>query len=332
MDFKIYGNEEPLRLASEMISKGREPHSVVVYGDKGLGKKTFAKYLAAALMCEEHNGTPCGKCKSCKMMEDNCHPDYMVIQPNDKGNYKVDDVRPVVSDSVVKPNEGRLKVYVIPDLDMSVSTMIQVQNILLKLIEEPPDHCVIILTARSKETFLPTILSRVLCFGMVDVKTSDSMNFLKENFPEISEKDIADAVSAGRGNIGRCVSYIKKEQFFYSVLTARTMALAATEGNEYVILKALTDASSKKQQFRESVYLFSEIVRDACVYRLGDTESELSVSCDRNGAVKLGNKLSSDNAVRLYDLLCDYVNRIDSNANAVLTANSLAGQIAQFCK
>ena len=62
-----------------------------------------------------------------------------------------------------------MKVYIIPDLDLSVNTVIQVQNILLKVIEEPPEHTAIILTARSKEIFLPTIISRVLSLGMTSV-------------------------------------------------------------------------------------------------------------------------------------------------------------------
>lgn len=332
MSINIYGNEEPVRLVTEMIRKEREPHSIIIHGDKGLGKKTFAKYIAAALMCEAHTGVPCGKCKSCKMMEDGCHPDYMVAGANDKGNYKVDDIREIVSDSVVKPNENSIKVYVIPDLDMSVSTLIQVQNTLLKLIEEPPEHTAVILTARSKEIFLPTIISRALCLGMVSVKDSQSMNFLRENFEDKSERELSEACYAGRGNIGRCVEYLEHGQFFSAVLNARKIASAAAEGSEYGILKAFAECDGKKPVFRESVFLFSEIVRDACVCRLGNSQSEMSVSCDRELAAKLSGRISSSNAVKLYDILCDYIGRIDVNCNLTLTANSLAGQIGQCCK
>lgn len=74
-----------------------------------------------------------------------------------------------------------MKVYIIPDLDLSVNTVIQVQNILLKVIEEPPEHTAIILTARSKEIFLPTIISRVLSLGMTSVTEAESMECLQEN-------------------------------------------------------------------------------------------------------------------------------------------------------
>ncbi|MEO3219554.1 hypothetical protein ABHC33_12480, partial [Ruminococcus bicirculans (ex Wegman et al. 2014)] len=48
----IYGNSEPRRLVSEMIKKKREPHSIMIHGEKALGKKTLARWIAAALLCE----------------------------------------------------------------------------------------------------------------------------------------------------------------------------------------------------------------------------------------------------------------------------------------
>lgn len=331
MAMKIYGNAEPVKLVAEMVQKKREPHSIIISGDKGLGKKTFAKYIAAQLMCEEQSGVPCGHCKACRMLEDNCHPDFKIVEANSNGNYIIDEsIRPIVYDAAVMPNEGDLKVYVIPDLDMSVNTSIQVQNILLKLIEEPPAHVVIILTARSKEIFLPTIISRVLSLNMISVKDSQSEQFLRENFPNADLRDISDAVSAGRGNIGRCSDYLNKQPFYYSVFIARTLARAAVAKDEYAILKALFSADGKKSTLRESIYLFSEIVRDCVVFRSSGTNSPLSISCDRTDAVKLSGMLSENAAGRLYDLLCDYIGRIDANCNLTLTSNSLAGQIGQI--
>ena len=332
MSISVYGNEEPLKLLKEMIRKNREPHSIIIYGDKGLGKKNFAKYTASALMCESHSGIPCGKCRNCRLIEEGCHPDFITVPSNENGNYKVDDIRQIVSDSVVKPNDSSIKVYMISDLDQSVNTLVQVQNTLLKLIEEPPDHVAVIITARSKEIFLPTIISRAVCLGVVNVKDSQSLEFMRENYPEKSLEELTDACSAGRGNIGRCIEYLDHGQFYNAVLNARKIACAVAEGNEYEILKTFAGCDGKKAVFRESIYLFSEIVRDACVFRLGDRESSLSVSCDRKIASVLASRITVGNAVKLYDVLCGYIGRIDSNCNLTLTANSLAGQISRYCR
>lgn len=125
----------------------------MIHGEKGLGKKTLARWIAAALLCERQTGEPCGICRTCRMIADGAHPDVMVAKANSNGNYIVDDsIRPIVAEAPVAPNEARMKVYIIPDLDLSVNTVIQVQNILLKVIEEPPEHTAIILTARGKST------------------------------------------------------------------------------------------------------------------------------------------------------------------------------------
>ena len=230
----IYGNSEPRRLVSEMIKKKREPHSIMIHGEKGLGKKTLARWIAAALLCERQTGEPCGICRTCRMIADGAHPDVMVAKANSNGNYIVDDsIRPIVAEAPVAPNEARMKVYIIPDLDLSVNTVIQVQNILLKVIEEPPEHTAIILTARSKEIFLPTIISRVLSLGMTSVTEAESMACLQEKYPAVAPALISEAVSAGRGNIGRCVEYLEHSQFFDSVKLARGLCDAMCGGNEY---------------------------------------------------------------------------------------------------
>lgn len=51
------------------------------------------------------------------------------------------------------------------------------------------------------------------------------------------------------------------------------------------------------------------------------------MSCAKEGAKALSRSLSSDQAVRLYDIVSDYIGRIDANCNISLTINSLAGQI-----
>ena len=270
---------------------------------------------------------PCGICRTCRMIADGVHPDVMVAKANSNGNYIVDDsIRPIVAEAPVAPNEARMKVYIIPDLDLSVNTVIQVQNILLKVIEEPPEHTAIILTARSKEIFLPTIISRVLSLGMTSVTEAESMACLQEKYPAVAPALISEAVSAGRGNIGRCVEYLEHSQFFDSVKLARGLCDAMCGGNEYDVLKTLFAADGKKTLLREGLSLFQEILRDSAAFRLGG-ESEKSVSCAKEGAKTLSRSLSSDQAVRLYDIVSDYIGRIDANCNISLTINSLAGQI-----
>lgn len=328
MSLEIFGNSEPVRLVEEMISKHHEPHSIVIYGEKGLGKKQLAKYISAALLCEKHSGKPCGKCRTCKMIDEGVHPDVMTVVSNSNGNYIVDEaIRPIVSDAQITPTEADIKVYIIPDLDLSVSTSVQVQNILLKLIEEPPAHVAIILTAANKEAFLPTIISRVLPLGVSSVSEGESTAFLRKNHSNVSEADICEAVSAGRGNIGRCEEYLSGGAFKSSAETAKKLAAATVSHDEYAVCSALCDADGKRSELHSVIQLYSEIVRDACFLRLGNKEPNQLVSCDISSAARLGNMLSAKACTALYDLLCKYEAMTSANVNHNLLINGLSGQI-----
>lgn len=333
MSLKFYGNGETLELLRKMTVKGRQQRSIIICGEKGLGKKHLARYIAASYLCEKSSGEPCGVCKSCKMAMHASHPDIINVQANANGNYIIDEsIRPIVADSAVMPNESRYKVYIIPDLDRSVNTAVAVQNILLKLIEEPPEHVVVIMTARSKEIFLPTIISRTLCLAVTSVSEQSSAEYLRENYPDASDSEISEAVAAGRGNIGRCKEFIEQGSFCESVEVARQICDAALTGDGYKILRSLHSADSKKALARESIELFGEIVRDACFCAVGQPEQELSVSCYAQGALRLSGMLTAAGCTKLYDTVCDCASRIDANCNLPLTLNSFAAKLSQAVK
>lgn len=333
MQLKVYGNREAVELVRRMVVKDREQRSIIIHGDSGLGKKHLASYIAASYLCSEHNGQPCGVCKSCRMIMHGTHPDVIYVRANPNGNYIIDEsIRPIVADSAVMPNESRYKVYIIPDIDRSVNTIIAVQNILLKLIEEPPEHVVVIMTARSKEVFLQTIISRTLSVGVSAVSEQESVEYLTENFPQAAKQDIDSAVQAGRGNIGRCRQYLENGSFHDAVDIARGICDGLITASEYGVLKAVFAADGKKQLARQAAELFSEIARDAASCCVGNSLKELTVSCYEQGARRLSAMLSSAGCSRLYDTAIDCVGRIDANCNLSLTLSYFAAKLSQVVK
>lgn len=121
--------------------------------------------LAEALICAQPVAfnQSCGVCKDCQKAKKHVHPDIITIsrQLDDKGKPKreiyVDQIREVVSDSAILPNEASKKVYIIRDAGTMNTAA---QNALLKVLEEPPYFVAFILIAESAGTLLETVRSR----------------------------------------------------------------------------------------------------------------------------------------------------------------------------
>lgn len=322
---KLYSNEDNKRLIASMLTRGREPHSVVITGGKGVGKKALARYLAAAMLCERHDGAPCGSCKSCLMLEHGNHPDFITVQSNDNGNYQLDTVRAMVSDAVIKPNEGALKVYLLPDLDRSVNTATAVQNVLLKLIEEPPEHCVIIITAATKEIFLPTVISRVQRFEAQPCTVHDAEEWLTMQ-GRFHQDDIIHAVTCCGGNFGRCLEYLEGSELPAAYQCARDCVDALLARDEYLMSKALFSCDGKKTVLRQALVAMSEIARSACLLSL---RLQNVGCCYDRGAQRLSAQLGSRGARRIYEILTDHIARLDANCNQTLTMNDLSAALAE---
>ena len=319
---KLYSNTANKQLIASMIQKGREPHSVLITGEPGGGKKALARYLAAALLCEEHTGEPCGKCRSCRMINDDVHPDLITAKSNENGNYRLDDIRALVSDTVVKPNEGRLKVYLIPDFDRSVSTAQAVQNVLLKAIEEPPAHCVMILTAATKEVFLPTIISRVVKFAAEPCSRHDAEEWLTL-LGRFEQTDVIRAVGCCGGNFGRCLEFLEGGELRKAYDCARAAVEQIAEGSEYGLVKVFAQADAKGALLKQALQFLCETARSGCLLSAGAvSEAELR----SREAGLLSKKLGQNGCERLYTLAANTKDRLERSANQSLAMNDFTAK------
>lgn len=160
----LYGHDKAKRLLRRALAAGRIPHALLFRGPDGVGKKLFAKGLAAALNCRDRQGAEaCGVCPSCRKFNSMNHPDFLVIGP-EKGVIKIDRIRQLGQELDYPPYESQVRVVVVED----VQTMRrEAANSLLKTLEEPPDNNILILTADSAKEVLPTLVSRcqVVPFG-----------------------------------------------------------------------------------------------------------------------------------------------------------------------
>ena len=92
----------------------------------------------------------------------------------------------------LKPVNSKTKAVILEDAHLLT---IEAQNALLKVLEEPPDNTIIILSVEAKESLLPTILSRCKLIELEpentklsDVENIEFIEFIK-NLPEMKIGD-----------------------------------------------------------------------------------------------------------------------------------------------
>ncbi len=143
----------------QQLEGGRLPHAILLAGPQAVGKRTFARALAASLLCTAPQyGAACGACKSCQLLLAQSHPDFYWLAPEESGKaVKIDQVRDLVERMAQTAQQGGRKVAVIaPAEAMNRSAA----NALLKTLEEPAGSTLLILVSDAPGRLLPTIRSR----------------------------------------------------------------------------------------------------------------------------------------------------------------------------
>ncbi len=216
MEFdKIYGHENIKSVLKNSISTSRVGHAYIFEGQSGVGRFSAALAFAKAILCENSNsGEPCGVCKSCLMAERKTHPDIRIISNElyDEGasssDILVGTIREMKKEIYIKPFYSERKIYIVPKADTINETA---QNSLLKVFEEPPPYCTVILIAENTNAFLPTILSRAvnLKFNALSKETVES--YLKDNF-SASDTTIKTISAMSDGSIGGAISLMEDNE------------------------------------------------------------------------------------------------------------------------
>ncbi|MBL8429744.1 MAG: DNA polymerase III subunit delta' [Dechloromonas sp.] len=149
------------------------PHSLLLTGQKGLGKYELARRFAASLLCESPSieGLACGKCLACNWFEQGNHPDFRLLQPDslceeaevEDGKKKpsqqitIDQIRGLDDFFNIGTHRGGLRIILInPTEAMNRNAA----NSLLKSLEEPAPGTLFLLVSSEPMRLLPTIRSR----------------------------------------------------------------------------------------------------------------------------------------------------------------------------
>lgn len=267
---KIFCQEKAVGDLQRAFFADKVAHAYIFAGHDGVGKFTTAKEFAKLLLCKnpvKKNGfaDSCGACESCRLLEAGSHPDFEhvykeLVEFTEDGKDKdpplefpIDVVREFLIEKISsKPALSARRVFILSETEKLNN---ESQSCLLKVLEEPPTYCCIILICTRPDKLLPTIRSRcqILRFGPV----SEDKIIEKINEFGLSENPAKFFARLSEGSIGLACNYARLEQNGANLFQTKTELVNALAGLEYK--DSLELAEDFQQQSKDLAALWVKI-------------------------------------------------------------------------
>ena len=177
----VVGQQHVVRTLRNAITQNRTGHAYLFVGPRGIGKTTLARIFAKALNClAPVDGEPCCQCENCRAMAEERSLDVIEIDAASRNN--AESMRELAEDVLPSPVGGKYKIYIIDEVHMLSKVA---WNVLLKTVEEPPQHVKFIFATTEVHQVLPTIISRCQRFDLQPIPTK----LIAERLSLISETE-----------------------------------------------------------------------------------------------------------------------------------------------
>jgi len=335
INFDIVINQHKVKaLLEKAIINTRIPKAYLFFGPEGTGKDALAIELGKALNCLSPNKIPCHNCDNCRLFSQLMHPDlkFVFAAPTKlkeedylkhlrekaqnyyfRSNYTetarilIDQIRELKKTASMKLYKGKSRIFIISEADRMTT---EASNSLLKLLEEPPEHLLLILTTSRLDKLLPTIISRcqLIKFSPLD-EENVSQRLVESGIESYRAKTIS---RLSMGNFRKATALLEED---YQTLRdqAWTFLMVSQKDDELDKIDLTNKLSVKKDrsQIKELFLLMLLWMRDIQVYREngnGSTENSLLYNADQMEKV---------------EQLSDTFNKIDIDKTIIETENSI---------
>ena len=360
----IIGQAKAKATISGMVSEQRLPHALILKGKPGIGKLAFATAIAQLINCESPiNGDSCGKCASCSKISKGIHPDVKYILPiiskkiesktavsddffpsfrdqffknpyfsfgdwqrlmggeNKQVGIRIHEIRELKRKIQLKAFEAPYKVVIFWNAE-KINT--EAANAMLKLLEEPPDKTVMIMTVSDTTQLLTTINSRCQRVQLHRVPDLEMQSYLQgqHNLPEDRALQIAQLAE---GSVSRAIDLVKESNKSLSELYMSWLRVCM-KGEYSTILSWVEQVTKENKEFQKLLLSYSiQKIRDSLLYSFNSPQIASATPDEVEFQKKFSKFIQFSGIEKLSRLMEDGLYHISRNANSqmVLTVLSL---------
>ena len=188
---EIEGYEDLFKFFKSLMSKNKFPQKILLTGQGGIGKFTFAFHFINYYFSQNENHkydenhfriNP--KNRSFILINNRSHPNFSVIDLlENKKNIEIDQIREIIKNSHKSTFNDSKRFVIINNAQL---LNLNASNALLKIIEEPNNNLYFILIHDNSYKILDTLKSRCIIFKKnftfnETIKIVENINFANEN-------------------------------------------------------------------------------------------------------------------------------------------------------
>ncbi len=186
---EIVGQRAVVETLRNAVRLDRVGHAYLFVGPRGTGKTSTARILAKAINCSDlRDGDPCDRCPSCIAIREGTALD--VAEFDAASNNTVGDMRELLPRVYTAPADLRSKVFIVDE----VQRITQGWDVLLKTLEEPPDHVLFVFCTTDPSQIRPAVISRVQRFTFRPLTIEEIGGKLSRILDELGRTAEPDAV------------------------------------------------------------------------------------------------------------------------------------------